>query len=297
MAGRKPSPKMSVIPCKLLPEVNKSIEDYAADLKRDGWKIGSHGLSKKEFENSGLFHGAIEKLRGTQAASMAEKRDFAATILDFMKSKGKIANWSFTGAGERHDYQVEMPSGRLVVFEAKGCLDGNNTNIFQRPPNADEFFIWSMCQNPGANPGHNAWSGIHTRLGAKIIAEKEKVDGLVIWDRICGTPGRPCPKLKAQPKRGTKLDNGRVVPPPCVYLFPRTVPDPRNNPEPKIWQLKEITFLKALWECFKGDEDDVIEIHLHAKMEGASVVRQTILKRGGVVLTESGWTKIKRASR
>ncbi len=51
MAGRKPSPKMSVIPCKLLPEVNKSIEDYAADLKRDGWKIGSHGLSKKEFEN------------------------------------------------------------------------------------------------------------------------------------------------------------------------------------------------------------------------------------------------------
>ena len=297
MAGRRSSPKQSVIPCKLLPEVKQAIESYAAELRRDAWKVGSHGLSKKKFENSGLFHGAVEKLRGTQAASMAAKRKFGAAILDHMKSRRKIADWSFTGAGERHDYQAEMPNGRLVVFEAKGCLDGNNTNIFLRPPNADEFFIWSMCQNPGANPGHNAWSGIHTRLGAKIIAEKEKVNGLVIWDRICGTPGRPCPKLKARPSRGIKLKNGRIVPPPCIYLFPRTVPDPRNNPEPKIWRLHEITFLKALWECFNGDDNDITEVHLHAKMEGANIVRKTILQRGDVVLAESGWTKIKRASR
>jgi hypothetical protein len=297
MAGRKSSPKQSVIPCKLLPEVRQAIENYAADLKRDAWKIGSHGLTKTEFKNSGLLHGAVEKLRGSQAATMALKRDFIAAILDFMKSKKRIESWEFTGAGERHDYQVEMPNGRLVVFEAKGCMDGNNTNIWQRPPNADEFFIWSMCQNPGADPGHNAWSGIHTRLGAKIIAEKEKVDGLVIWDRICGTPGRPCPKLKAQPKRKTKLLNDRIVPPPCIYLFPRTVPDPRNNPKPKVWRLEEITFLKALWECFNGNKNDIIEIHLHAKMEDVSVVRQTTLQRDGVVLTESKWTKIKRASR
>lgn len=297
MPGQKNSPKQSVIPCRLLPEVKQAIENYAADLQREGWQVGAHGLTKKEFESSGLFHGAIEKLRGTQAASMASKREFSKKILDYMKSKRKILNWSFTGAGERHDYQIEMPNGRLVVFEAKGCLDGNNTNIFQRPPNADEFFIWSMCQNPGANPGHNAWSGIHTRLGAKIIAEKEKVDGLVIWDRICGTPGRQCPKLIKQPNRGVRLDKSLSVPPPCIYLFPRTIPDPRNNPEPNVWQLEEITFLKALWECFNGDENDIIEIHLHAKMEGASVTRKTILRRGGVDLAESKWIKIKRASR
>jgi hypothetical protein len=228
---------------------------------------------------------------------MSEKRDFSAEILDYLKSERKILNWAFTGAGERHDYQIEMPSGRLVVFEAKGCLDGNNTTIFQRPPNADEFFIWSMCQNPGADPRHNAWSGIHTRLGAKIISEKDRVDGLVIWDRLCGSSGRPCPKLMADPSRKTILPSGHILPPPCIYLFPRTVPDPRNNPSPKAWKLHEVSFLEALCEGFKARQDEVIEVRIHAMMEGAEVKRKTELLRNGSTLCESGWIAIKRASR
>ena len=36
-------------------------------------------------------------------------------------------------------------------------MDENNTNIFERPPHAHEFIIWSVCTNPGADPQHNAW--------------------------------------------------------------------------------------------------------------------------------------------
>ena len=164
--------KKAVIPCRRLPEVRKRIKEYADALVAGAHEIGGHGLSEEEFWNAGLFRSAVETLRGRQAASTKDKRRFLAEVLDHMEAESHVDSWAFTGAAERHDYQIGLEDGRAVVFEAKGCLDGNNTNIFQRPPNADEFFIWSLCQNPGADPGHNAWSGIHTRLSARLIAER-----------------------------------------------------------------------------------------------------------------------------
>jgi hypothetical protein len=114
---------------------------------------------------------------------------------------------------------------------------------------------------------------------------------------VCGTAGRPCPKLLAAPARSTNLPSGRVVPPPCIYLFPRSIPDPRNNPNPRAWKIQEITFLKALLDAFHGRADDVTEIHIQARMDGPEVQRKTILKRKGKVLSGSEWTTIKRASR
>ena len=43
----------------------------------------------------------------------------------------------------------DLKTGRVSVVELKGCLDGNNTTIFERPANAQEFIIWSVCTNPG----------------------------------------------------------------------------------------------------------------------------------------------------
>jgi hypothetical protein len=213
-----------------------------------------------------------------------------------MKLAGGIANYDFTGAGDRHDYQIEMPGGRQAVFEAKGCLDGNNTNIFQRPPGADEFFIWSLCQNSGADPRHNAWSGLHTRLGAAIVAEGQRVDALVIWDMLCGTLARPCPKLINQ-ARATALASGRKVPPPCIYLFPRSKPDPRNNPKPSVWKLQELPFIHALARTFGCLDDEIVEFQIEARMEAADLQRKSTLIRAGQVLAESKWTTLKRASR
>jgi hypothetical protein len=189
-----------------------------------------------------------------------------------------------------------MPNGRQIIFEAKGCLDGNNTNIFQRPPGADEFFIWSLCQNAGADPRHNAWSGIHTRLGPTIVAEGQRVDALVIWDMLCGTIARPCPKL-SDPTREIKLPSGAKVPPPCIYLFPRTKPDPRNNPKPLVWKLEELSFINALAKIFGCLNKEIIEIHIETRMQDADIQRKSTLIREGQVLAESKWTTLKRASR
>ena len=293
--SRKLISKEQVIACELLPEVRTSIEVYARELRKAAPGIGAHGLREDEFWDAGLFHGAIEKLRGTQSASTDQKRSFVEDILSFLKSKGYIDDWVFSGGGERHDYSIRMPKGRLVIVEAKGCLDGNNTNIYVRPQNADEFVIWSLCQNPGADPKHNAWSGIHTRLGAEIVHRPDRVDGLVIWDMLCGTAGRPCPKTKKSRSRETSL-SGRKVPPPCIYVFPRTRPDPRNNPSPNCWKLKEVAFLNALSNAFHCNSHDITYVKIEARREAADLQRKTRLTRDNAVVCESSWNTIKRAN-
>ncbi len=289
-------PKAKAIPCSLLPQVKERIVDYSTALKAAAFSVGSHGLSEQEFLDSGLFQAAVERLRGIQAATMAVKHEFLREILNHLKAAGKITEFAFTGQNDRGmDYQITMPGGGTVVFEAKGCLDGNNTTIFHRPANADEFIIWSLCQNSGANPERNAWSGIHTRLGPTILADQERVDGLIIWDMACGTLGRPCPKILQSMDRATKLASGRTVPPPCIYLFPRTVPDPRNNPNPPVWELRQLTFLAALAEVFKCRDDDITTVEIATQMSEATVQRRTTLKRGNLIVLESKWTALKRA--
>jgi hypothetical protein len=284
-----------IIPCELLPETSARLDAYVEALRQAAPDIGAHGLDREEFWNSGIFRSAIERLRGTQAASMIEKRAFMTEVLNHLQNASLIRRWSYEGAGERHDYQITMPTDRISIVETKGCLDGNNTNIFERPPQADEFIIWSLCQNPGSDPRHNAWSGIHTRLGAEIIHRKQRVDGLVIWDMVCGTAGRPCPKLAANPDRATQVGATRAVPPPCIYLFPRSIPDARNNPTPACWPLTEIQLLHALWTAFNGDATDVVEVRIEARIEGVDVQRRTRFYCEGAEITTSKWTTIKRA--
>ncbi len=287
----------AIIPCVSSPETQKRIKDYIQALKEHAHEIGDHGLSKTEFHDSGLFRSAIESIRGTLAATTREKRSFTEAILEELRQRGEIAEWEFTGAGERHDYSVRTKNGRIVIIETKGCLDGNNTNIFERPPQADEFIIWSLCQNPGADPRKNAWSGIHTRLSAEIIHRQQRVDGLVIWDMLCGTVGRPCPKTDKETKRLTRNSNEKRLPPPCLYLFPRSLPDARNNPAPEVHKLRDVAFLNALSRVFGADSSSVVEVHIEARMEGADVQRRTRFVRGKAEIAVSEWTKVNRARR
>lgn len=148
-----------IIPCKATDGWREVVEEYAKALQAAGHSVGHHGMDKATFDESGLFKSAIERLRGQQAASLKKKQGFIDAVLSFMQNAGLISKWEFVGSRERHDYEVFFKGGRLCCIEAKGCLDGNNTNIFKRPGNADEFVIWSLCQNPGADPRHNAWSG------------------------------------------------------------------------------------------------------------------------------------------
>jgi hypothetical protein len=284
---------MSVIPCEQNMELQRRILEYTEVLKTEAHKLGDHGLDENEFYNSGLFRGAIERIRGQYSATMREKREFATNILNYMQDNKFILDWHSAGDANRHDYSVHMPDGRVAVIELKGCLDGNNTIIYERPPHAQEFIIWSLCTNPGANPRHNAWSGIHTRLSADIIERAQQVDGVIIWDMVCGTIGRPCPKVRLDPSRVTIVSHYEL-PPPCIYVMPATVGSPRNNPKPMAQNLASVQILNAFHDCFGGRDDEVNFVDFEVEYRGTDTVRRTRIRRGGVTVQESGLTSIRR---
>lgn len=285
---------MSEIPCQADALLRQRIEDFAEVLKNHAHELAGHGLSEEEFYNSGLFRGAIERIRGQFSASMFEKREFLRQILNTLQDDKLIADWQSAGGANRHDYSVTLRSGRIAVIELKGCLDGNNTTIFQRPPHANEFVLWSVCTNPGADPRNNLWSGINTRLGADIIERKEQVDGLIVWDMVCGTIGRPCPKLTTEPNRSITLGPYKL-PPPCLYLFPRTIPSPRNNPKPPSHQPGDIEFLRVLAERFGVPDSEYYEVEFEVRYHGTDLERLTTISRAGNVERSSNWTAIRRA--
>jgi hypothetical protein len=146
---------MSIIPCEQNLALRELIKEYAEVLKTEAHTLGAHGLAEKDFYNSGLFRGAVERIRGQFSATMRAKREFVQYVLSYMQDRGFIADWEPAGGKNRHDYLVHLNSGKKTVIELKGCLDGNNTNIFERPPHAEEFIIWSVCTNEGADPRHN----------------------------------------------------------------------------------------------------------------------------------------------
>lgn len=285
---------MTEIPCEKNEDLRKKILEFAEVLKTEAHKLGSHGLDEQDFYQSGLFRGTIERIRGQFSASMKEKRDFVALVLSHMEDGGFIADWGSAGEANRHDYFVELNNGRTAIIELKGCLDGNNTNIFERPPHADEFVIWSVCSNPGADPRHNVWSGIHTRLSAEMIDRNQRIDGLVVWDWICGTTARPCPKLRGAEDRLTDVGPYRL-PPPCIYLFPATVPSVRNNPKPRVNQLADVGILDAMHRCFGGEDPEVNSVGIEVAHRGVETVRTTTITRGGVVRKTTDPTPIRRS--
>ena len=284
---------MSVIPCERNDDLRRLILEYSEVLKTEAHKLGTHGLSEKEFYNSGLFRGAVERIRGQFSATMSEKREFVRAVLNFMEDQGFIDGGESAGEANRHDYSVTLPDGRTAVIELKGCMDGNNTIIFERPPHAQEFIIWSVCTNPGADPRHNAWSGIHTRLSADIIEREQQVDGVIIWDMVCGTAGRPCPKIQADPDRITPVGHYEL-PPPCIYVMPATIASPRNNPKPLAQPLERVHLLKAFHDCFGGRPEEVNYVDFEVEYRGTDTVRRTRIRRGGSIARESDLIAIQR---
>lgn len=282
---------MSVIPCEQNKGLREQIERFSEALKTEAHRLGDHGLDEREFYNSGLFRGAVERVRGQFSATMRSKREFAQHALNHMEDGGFIDDWEPTEDGTRNDYSVRLNSGRTAVIDLKGCLDGNNTNIFERPSSADEFVIWSVCSNPGADPRRNTWSGIHTRLSAEMISRKQRVDGIVVWDMVCGTIGRPCPKL-AVPGRATDLGPFRT-PPACIYLLPGSIPS-ATNPNAVAQELFDVELLAAFQACFGGRPEELHQVDFTVRQKAGELLRQTTVRRGGITQQASDMTAIRR---
>lgn len=285
---------MSVIPCEQNSDLRAQIERFAEVLKTEAHRLGDHGLDERDFYNSGLFRGAVERVRGQFSATMRTKREFVQHVLNHMEDEGFIAGWDLTDDSSRNDYRVRLPSGRTAVIDLKGCLDGNNTNIFERPADADEFVIWSICTNLGADPRRNAWSGIHTRLSVEMISRNQRVDGLIVWDMVCGTIGRPCPKVAGDD--GARLtDIGPFrVPPACTYLFPSIVPS-SAAPAASAQPIEAVELLLALHRCFKGNDAELNHVDFELLQSGSDLMRRTTIRRAGVVQKVSDMAPIRRA--
>ena len=108
---------MSIIPCEQNVTCAIEFEAYAEVLKVEAHKRGNHGLSEDEFYNSGLFRGAIERVRGQFSATMRDKRDFMRRALNHMQDAGLIKEWLSAGGANRHDYSITLPSNRIAVIE------------------------------------------------------------------------------------------------------------------------------------------------------------------------------------
>lgn len=285
---------MSVIPCDQDSRLRAEIDRFAEALKTQAHQLGDHGLTEQDFYNSPILRGAIEKLRGEFSATMRGKREFVQHVLNHMQDGDFIADWDRAKAGARNDYYVQLKSGRTAVIDLKGCLDGANTNIFERPPEADEFVTWSLCTNSGADPRRNAWSGIHTRLSAEMISRNQRVDGVVIWDWICGTMGRPCPKLATLtgPARATTL-GPFSTPPPCVYVLPGEIPS-LERPHASAQGLGAVELLSAFHRAFGGRDDEVHFVDFELAEQGEGLFRRTTVRRGGQRQHASDMTAIRR---
>lgn len=110
-------------------------------------------------------------------------------------------------------------------------------------------------------------------MSAEIISRGQRVDGVVLWDMVCGTVGRPCPKIKDDAERVTEA-GPLSVPPPCIYMLPATIPSPRNNPTPKAQRLDDVQLLKAFHECFKGRDEEVNYVDFEVGYHETDTVRK-----------------------
>lgn len=272
---------MAVIPCSKNENLKRQIEDFAEVLKTQAHLLGDHGLGEKEFYQSGILRGAVERVRGQYSAGRAEKREFVRRVLNHLQDGEHIVDYEEADSAARYDFTVETSKGVFTAIAAKGCLDGNNTNVFERPAGVSEFLIWSICTNPGADPRRNAWSGIHTRLGAEIIERQQLVDGVVIWDWRCGTVGRPCPKILADPSRTTPVGQWLLVPP-CIYLMPSDVPGP-DTPNPPPSTIDKLPLLRGLHVAFCGGNDELNEVWINYDETMGAASRRTTIKRGGTI--------------
>jgi hypothetical protein len=285
---------VTVIPCEQDPRLRAEIERFAEVLRTQAHKLGDHGLDEANFYRTSIFRGAIEKVRGEFSATMRGKREFVQHVLNHMEDGGHIRGWDRTKRGARNDYYVRLNSGRLAVVDLKGCLDGANTTIFERPADADEFVTWSLCTNVGGDPRRNVWSGIHTRLSAEMISRSQRVDGVVIWDMVCGTLGRPRPKLeKLNPAARLTSVGPFNTPPPCIYVLPGTIPSV-DRPQAQAQSLSHVELLGAFHTAFGGLNVEVNYVDFEVGEQGDQLVRRTVIRRAGVVQHASDMTAIRR---
>jgi hypothetical protein len=110
---------------------------------------------------------------------------------------------------------------------------------------------------------------------------------------MCGTIGRPCPKIADND--GSRLtDIGPFrVPPACIYLFPSVVPS-SAAPAVLAQPIEAVELLSAFHRCFKGHDAELNHVDFELLQNDSDLMRRTTIRRAGTMQKVSDMTPIRR---
>ncbi len=217
------------------------VSKVIASLANDAGYLASKGLTTREFEHA--FPAAIQKLRGSDSASNADRRAFLAKLFDEMQTQGRISNIELPKYGVDTIYRLVVPGVGNVAIIQKGCPDGPHSSVkWSRPEWATEAYLWWVCSSLRHEPGTHIWKGV-CRLRQRFFSDApDTIDGIIFHNELCGTPSRPCPKTSNL----IQID-GKPVPPPCLYVMPQH----RDGTDEWNWGgNREILFPQVLFSTF-----------------------------------------------
>lgn len=206
-------------PCKhsgTLPEdVVSLVVNAVKAMAADEDFLRSQGLTAQDFELA--LPAAIQRIRGSAAASNSDRRGFLITLLQLMVAEGAISEFEIPDYGDDTVYRLYVPSIGSVAIIQKGCPDGAHSSVNWSVPDwADETYLWWLCDSLRYEPGEHVVKGLN-RVRNRFFSSEyvDAVDGVIFHNAVCGTKLRPCPKLT----RAVDFD-GEKVPPPCIWVMP-----------------------------------------------------------------------------
>jgi hypothetical protein len=161
------------------------------------------------------------------------------------------------------------------------------------------------------NPGRGVWSGVSIRFLPKIAAERTIVNAFIFWDARCGTRLRKCPKdfgvfgfLRGEATDiESQASKPNWVPPPCIYLFPRSAPTVPHNLTPAVHTIASSKFARMLLEAFNVPENDMpsyvhtAQIEARGTAQGTEIQISTISRcwpDGDERVHTSDWKPVRR---
>ncbi len=257
--------------------VNLAVNAIQTIVEDDDF-LTRRGLTRREFELA--LPTAIQRIRGSAAASNSDRRDFLVSIFGALKVAGVIHSFRMPDYGDDTVYQLDVPSvGRVAIIQ-KGCPDGNHSSVkWSRPDWANEAYLWWLCDSLSYQPGEHIAKGVN-RLRNRFFdpGYSDAVDGVIFHNSMCGTSVRPCPKKSRSVSIGET-----EVPPPCLWVMP----DRRGIDEigPGDWNWngnRELGFPKALLSFFGIVEAEYLNyIGFVGFARGARGTRATIASRYG----------------
>lgn len=195
-------------PQAVLDSVSKLIQNLGVE----GELLGRYGLTSEEYRAA--LPAAIEGLRGSMSASVADRKEFLAGVFRSMLEGGFIHGLESPKYGRDTVYRLTIDGYGDIAVIQKGCPDGAHSSVTWSVPDwARETYLWWLCDSMRYEPGEHIAKGVN-RLRQRFFDDyPDTVSGVIFHNHLCGSGRRRCPKITAAPG---VID----APPPCLYVMP-----------------------------------------------------------------------------